>query len=65
MLAATVRSLLRARSAEAEVRRAASEWRTTFDAISDAVAVLDGEGVVERANRAFAGRLRRGRPGGA
>ena len=53
VLAATVRSLLRARSAEAEVRRAASEWRTTFEAISDAVAVLNADGVVERANRAF------------
>jgi CheY-like chemotaxis protein len=53
VLAATVRALLRARSAEAEVRRAASEWRTTFEAITDAVAVLDVSGVVERANRAF------------
>ena len=41
MLAATMRALLRARSAEDEVRRAASEWRTTFEAICDAVAVLD------------------------
>jgi CheY-like chemotaxis protein/serine phosphatase RsbU (regulator of sigma subunit) len=54
VLAATIRSLLRARRLEAEVRLAASEWRTTFDAISDAVAVLDGEGAVKRANRAFA-----------
>jgi CheY-like chemotaxis protein len=53
VLAATIRALLRARSAEAEVRVAAAAWRTTFDAISDAVAVLDGAGVVERANRAF------------
>ena len=40
VLAATIRALLRARSAEAEVRLAAVEWRTTFDAITDAVAVL-------------------------
>lgn len=53
VLAATIRSLLRARSLETEVRVAAAEWRTTFDAISDAVAVLDGDGVVVRANRAF------------
>src|SRR6185436_3819118 len=53
VLAATIRSLLRARAAEAEVRLAAAEWRTTFDAITDAVAVLDGDGRVERANRAF------------
>jgi len=53
VLAATVRALLRARTAEDEVRRAAAEWRTTFEAISDAVAVLDAEGTVRRANRAF------------
>ncbi|MDA0180225.1 SpoIIE family protein phosphatase [Solirubrobacter phytolaccae] len=53
VLAATIRSLMRARNLETEVRLAAAEWRTTFDAISDAVAVLDGDGVVVRANRAF------------
>ena len=53
VLAATIRSLLRARSLETEVRLAAAEWHTTFDAISDPVAVLDSDGVVVRANRAF------------
>src|SRR4051794_14178407 len=53
VLAATIRSLLRARSLETEVRLAATEWSTTFDAISDAVAVLNADGVVLRANRAF------------
>ncbi|WP_035126136.1 SpoIIE family protein phosphatase [Conexibacter woesei] len=53
VLAATIRSLLRARSAEAEVRLAAREWRTTFDAITDAVAVLNADGAIERANRTF------------
>jgi serine phosphatase RsbU (regulator of sigma subunit) len=53
VLAATIRSLLRARGLETEVRIAAAEWQVTFDAISDAVAVLDGEGAVVRANRAF------------
>lgn len=53
VLAATVRSLMRARSAEAEVRVAAAEWSTTFDAITDPVAVLGETGVVVRANRAF------------
>jgi CheY-like chemotaxis protein len=53
VLAATIRSLLRARSAEAEVRIAALEWRTTFDAITDAVAVLAADGTVQRANKAF------------
>jgi CheY-like chemotaxis protein len=54
VLAATIRSLLRARRLEAEVHLAASEWRTTFDAITDAVAILDAENVVRRANRTFA-----------
>jgi CheY-like chemotaxis protein len=53
VLAATIRALLRARSAEAEVRIAALEWRTTFDTITDAVAVLAGDGRVRRANKAF------------
>ncbi len=53
VLAATVRALLRARSAEAEVRLAAVEWRSTFDAISDPVAVLDADGSLLRSNRAF------------
>jgi DNA-binding response OmpR family regulator len=55
VLAATIRSLLRARRLETEVHLAAVEWRTTFDAITDAVAILDGERVVRRANRAFLG----------
>lgn len=53
VLAATIRSMLRSRTLEAEVRRAASEWRTTFEAITDAVAVLDADGMIERANGAF------------
>jgi CheY-like chemotaxis protein len=53
VLAATVRSLLRARRAEAAVRDAARQWRVTFDAIDDAVAVLDLDLGIERANRAF------------
>lgn len=53
VLAATIRSLLRSRSLETEVRTAAAEWQVTFDAISDAVAVLEGDGVVVRANHAF------------
>jgi DNA-binding response OmpR family regulator len=53
VLAATVRALLRARSAEAEVRLAAMEWRATFDAITDAVVVLQADGTRLRANQAF------------
>ena len=54
VLLATVRSLLRTRAAEAEVRRAASFWQTTFDSISDGVALLDPDFRLVRANRAFA-----------
>lgn len=54
VLIASIRSLLRVREAERAERRAASEWRVTFDAIGDAVALIDGEGVIRRCNRAFA-----------
>jgi signal transduction histidine kinase len=60
VLVATVKSLLRTREAEEEVRRAASFWQTTFDAISDGVALLDPEFRVVRGNRAFARLIGRG-----
>ena len=56
VLVATVKSLLRTREAEAEVRRAASFWQATFDAIRDGVALLDPGFRILRSNRAF-GRL--------
>jgi PAS domain S-box-containing protein len=52
-LLATVRALLRIRAAEEVARRAAQEWRTTFDAISDAVCLLDPDGRITRCNRAL------------
>ncbi|MFQ3650531.1 MAG: response regulator [Gemmataceae bacterium] len=52
-LLATVRAILRIRQAEEAARRAASEWRATFDALSDAVAVVDKEGIITRGNRAL------------
>jgi signal transduction histidine kinase len=58
-LLATVRSLLRVREAEEQARRAAQQWRTTFDAIRDAVFLLDGRGAVLRCNRAAAALLSR------
>jgi PAS domain S-box-containing protein len=54
LLLATTRALLRASRAEAGFRRAAREWRTTFDAISDPIFLIDGRGVVRRCNRAAA-----------
>jgi len=54
VLAATIRALLRARRAETEVHVAARQWRTTFDAIREGVAIVDEAGSIVRVNRAFA-----------
>ena len=51
---ATVRALMRAGRAEAGFRRAAREWRTTFDAIRDPIFLVDGAGVLRRCNVAAA-----------
>jgi signal transduction histidine kinase len=53
VLIATVRSLARTRRAEEAVRAAARQWQATFDAISDAVCVLDRAGKVVRLNAVF------------
>lgn len=53
VLAATVRSLLRARRLQGAVTDAARQWSATFDAISDAVALVDADGVVQQVNRSF------------
>ncbi len=52
-LLATVRAILRARSAEEETRLVASEWQATFDAIRDGVCILDVEGTLLRSNAAL------------
>jgi PAS domain S-box-containing protein len=52
-LLATVRSLLRLYRAEEAARRAAQQWRTTFDAIRDAVCLVDADGTVVRCNKAM------------
>jgi PAS domain S-box-containing protein len=54
VLIASVRALLRMRRAEEFARKAASEWRSTFDAIQDGVLVVDAGGKISRCNRAFA-----------
>ncbi len=64
VLAATIRSLLRSRGLEAEVRIAAAEWSTTFDAISDAVAVLSADGDRRARQPRVPGDLRRRCTGG-
>ena len=53
VLLATVRALLRARSAEREARAAEAAWRATFEAIGDGVCVVDPAGCIERWNAAF------------
>jgi signal transduction histidine kinase len=57
ILMATVRSLLRARSAEKEVRAAAGRWQATFDAIGEGGCITARIGTVQRCNRAFHGLL--------
>src|SRR5262249_52276905 len=51
---ATVRALLRVHQAEGAARRAAHQWQATFDAIHDALCLLDPAGEVLRCNRAMA-----------
>ncbi len=41
VLVATVRALLRLRTAEAAARQAAEQWQTTFDALSEGLALID------------------------
>ncbi len=53
VLVATVRALLRLRSTEQKLEEAAEEWRSTFDAISDGVAILNAHGFVQRSNNAL------------
>ena len=53
---ATVRALLRTSTADRLLAEAAREWQATFDALADAVVLVDDDAVVQRANRA-AGQL--------
>ena len=56
---ATVNALLRIHRAEEAARAAARHWQATFDAITDAICLLDREGNVLRCNRAAAELFRR------
>ncbi len=53
VLIAYVKALLRMGEAEAELQAAAQQWRTTFDAISDTVCLMDIEGRILRCNEAM------------
>ena len=53
VLIAQVQALLRLRRAEALSHFSARQWQTTFDALSDGLALADADGIVVRVNRAF------------
>jgi signal transduction histidine kinase len=53
VLVATVRALLRLRTAEGVARKSAEQWQSTFDALSEGLALVDGEGRLVRWNGAF------------
>ena len=53
VMLATVRALLRAKSAEHQVREVADQWRATFDAIGEGVCITDLQGRILRANESF------------
>lgn len=58
-LTATIHALLRLRRADEDARISARHWRTTFDAISDGVCLLNHDGTVLRCNRTMADLLKR------
>ena len=54
VLVATVRALLRLRRAEVRATTSAQQWQSTFDALTEAVAVVDDTESLVRVNRSFA-----------
>jgi signal transduction histidine kinase len=54
VLLATVRSLLRLRTAEVQARESAIQWQSTFDALSEGLAFITVDGQLARFNHAFA-----------
>ena len=54
VLIATVRALLRLHDAEAGSRVLAKQWQSTFDALSEGIAVLDSNWRIARCNRSLA-----------
>jgi PAS domain S-box-containing protein len=57
---ATVRALLRMHQAEEAARAAAAQWQATFDAVHDALGLLDPQGRLMRGNRSLARLLGKG-----
>lgn len=58
VLLAQVQALLRLRKAEALSHLSALQWQTTFDALSDGLALAGADGIIVRVNRAFLRHLR-------
>jgi two-component system, NtrC family, sensor kinase len=53
VLVATVKSLARLNRAESQAQLAARQWQSTFDALTEGVAIIDQSGIVQRCNRAM------------
>jgi PAS domain S-box-containing protein len=53
VLLAQIQALLRLKKAEALSSLSARQWQTTFDSLSDGLALIDANGVLIRANQAF------------
>ncbi len=53
VLVATVRSLVKTHEAESLAKLRSRQWQSTFDALSEGVAVLDESGKILRCNRAM------------
>jgi PAS domain S-box-containing protein len=54
VLIATIKALLRARSAETDLLNAAHRWQTTFDTMNDAICVVNWQGIITQCNKAMA-----------
>jgi PAS domain S-box-containing protein len=54
VLVATIRSLLRVRTAELAARSSAAQWQSAFDALSEGLAFVDTQGHIAQLNKAFA-----------
>lgn len=53
VLLAQIQALMRIRRAEALSHLSSWQWQTTFDALSDGLAMADSDGILVRANRSF------------
>jgi signal transduction histidine kinase len=53
LLLAQIHAMLRLKKAEAMSMLSGRQWQTTFDSLSDGLAIADSKGIIIRANRAF------------